>query len=58
MTSRHYDNKQLSAAERYNAEAQQVYLRSLDGREGTWERHGPKANLYDIIYRNNETTGE
>lgn len=58
MSSTGYDVKQKSLVDQYNAEAEQVYLRSLDGRGGTWERHGPKANLYDIIYRNYENKRE
>ena len=57
MSSIGHDIKQPSQAHRYNEEARQMYLRTLDGQGGTWERHEPRANLYDIIYRNNTKQG-
>ena len=44
-----HEVKQRSAADQYNYEAEQVLLRALDGAGGTWERHGPKTNLRDIV---------
>lgn len=57
MSSTGWEIKQPTAADQYNFEAQQQYLRTLDGRGGTWVRHEPKTNLIDIIYGTNTKQG-
>lgn len=52
---------QIQAANDYNEEAEQVLLRALDGRGGSWKRHKPITNLNDIVSRvpaNDNTQGE
>lgn len=53
--------QQFKAANDYNEEAEQVLLRALDGRGGSWKRHKPITNLNDIVSRvpaNDNTQGE
>ncbi len=48
MTTGH-EVTQVNPVDDYNNEAEQVLLRALDGVGGTWERHNPNTNIYDIL---------
>ncbi len=61
MMTRVNQVQQFKVANDYNEEAEQVLLRAMDGRGGSWKRHKPITNLSDIVskgYANDNTKGE